>query len=79
MISFQLPKTPALLPFIEKERLLPFTYSQHGATAAAAPVPGFDNDSHRVKIGSGDQDFEKAKSAIRAWKMFPAGWTIILP
>lgn len=79
MVSFQLPKTAALLQFIEREQPLPFTYSQHGATATPPPVSGFDNDSHRVRIGHGDRDFEKAKSAIRAWKMFPAAWTVILP
>lgn len=79
MISFQLPHNATLLQFIEKERPLPFTYTQHGATATAVPVSGFDNDSHRVKIGHGNHDFENAKAAIRDWKMFPSGWTIILP
>ncbi len=79
MFYFSLPQAPAVSAFIQKEKQLPFTYQEHGATASPDPVRGFDNDSHRVKIGHGDTDFLTAKRAIQSWKMFPKGWTVILP
>ena len=79
MIFRIIPDHSSVRTFIEKEKTLPFTYAAHGASASDSPVPGFDNDTHRVKIGHGAADFETAKSAIRAWKMFPSGWTVILP
>jgi uncharacterized protein (UPF0548 family) len=79
MISLTLPSSSAVQAFLDKEKTLPLTYTDYGGTAWNSSVEGYDNDSHRVKIGHGDADFAIAKEAIRTWKMFPPAWTVILP
>ena len=36
---------------------------------------GFNVDHNRIVIGSGESDFERAKTAIRNWEMFNFSWT----
>ncbi len=49
------------------------SYSEIGATHFTAPA-GYNIDHNRIKIGSGREDFERAKNALRAWKMFEMPW-----
>ena len=79
MIFTSIPSVPSVTDFIARERGLALTYTAHGATKQPEKVAGFDNDLLRVQIGTGDADFNYAAAAIRQWKMFPAGWTRILP
>jgi len=65
--------------FWEAQRGLPFSYLAVGQTQTDEPVTGFDNDYHSAQIGTGDQDWELACAAIRAWKMFPGTWVAIWP
>lgn len=54
------------------------SYTEVGATLDAGTPAGYaDNDHNRVLIGSGDNDWEKAKQAVRDWKMFDLGWCSI--
>jgi len=65
--------------FIERERNLPYSYSEVGSTQKETPVPGFDNDFNFIELGQGAAEWEAAKEAIRQWKMFPGGWACIWP
>ncbi len=79
MIYLHLPQAAPLAAFLAREKQRGFTYTQHGTSVTSEKVAGFDNDFQRVRIGQGDAAFQKAAEAIRQWKMFPPGWTVILP
>jgi uncharacterized protein (UPF0548 family) len=56
-----------------------FSYPQVGATRTTPPA-GYNIDHNRQVLGNGRDDFQKAKQAIREWKMFEVpGLTLISP
>ena len=58
-----------------------FSYAAVGSTRndnGLAPV-GFDWDHNRACLGNGEVVWQRACSAVRAWKMFPGPWTRISP
>lgn len=59
--------------FLEDRRSEGFSYPEVGATKTGAPS-GYVVDHNRVQLGSGISDYERAKSAIRQWKMFALDW-----
>ncbi len=59
--------------FLVDRRSEGFSYSEVGATKTGAPS-GYVVDHNRVQLGSGISDYERAKSAIRQWKMFALDW-----
>lgn len=65
--------------FLQRERSLPFSYSEVGKTQGAEPVQGFDNDFNFIDLGRGETTWEAAKEALREWQMFPGGWACIWP
>ncbi len=71
MITFTRPDAPALDKYLVAQRNSLFSYTSVGATRREPPA-GFDVDRHRVFLGHGRGDFERAKRALRAWKMIPA-------
>jgi len=71
------PSDAALRRLAEEQRSLPFTYTAVGATleSAAVPIPsGYNVDRTRRRLGTGDDVFQAAKQAIRAWRHFDMGW-----
>lgn len=79
MISFQLPPSEKIIPFLQKQAVLPYTYTPIKQTAQEKVVSNFDNDQLKLIIGQGEEAFQKAKIAIQNWQMFPVSWTLILP
>ncbi len=59
--------------FLAAQRDQPFSYPQVGATRDNAPE-GYNVDRSRIQLGSGEAAFERAKAAIREWKMFAMPW-----
>ncbi|NOT47173.1 MAG: DUF1990 domain-containing protein [Acidobacteria bacterium] len=51
-----------------------FSYPDVGATKGDPPMGYSDSDHNRIVIGKGFEDWEKAKQAVREWKMFDLGW-----
>jgi uncharacterized protein (UPF0548 family) len=78
MLYLKIPNTLKISRFVENQKELPYTYVSVGATIQDK-IEGYDNDFAKAIIGEGEADFERAKQAIRAWKMFPSNWTKILP
>jgi uncharacterized protein (UPF0548 family) len=72
------PAAARITAFIERQRELPFSYAEVGATAGAPPR-GYDCDDHRVCLGTGAGVFHAARAALRQWRQFPLGWTAIAP
>lgn len=79
MIARSSPTPVAVDRYLQRQSLLPFSYSAHGATRTPEQVAGFNNDYLRTRIGRGEADFERAKLAVTRWRMFPDTWTLLLP
>jgi uncharacterized protein (UPF0548 family) len=73
--------TPAQLQaFRAAQQRLPFSYPCVGATRDGGPTPrGFDRDRNRQRLGTGEAVFHAARSAVRAWRMFPPPLATIEP
>jgi len=67
------PSDAAIARFRERQRTLAFTYSPVGCTRGTAP-PGFVVDHNTIELGRDDATWERARAAIRAWRMFELGW-----
>ncbi len=59
--------------FIDAKLQSDFSYSEVGSSRLQPPS-GYAVDHNRTSLGSGNFDFEKAKAAIREWKMFDFPW-----
>ena len=73
MFRLRRPTRREIESFRGAQEGLDLTYREVGMTRGSAP-PGFDLDHARVELGGGAGAFERARSAIRAWKMFDLGW-----
>jgi len=56
--------------FLESLESDDFSYPHVGATRDSAPPQGYVVDHNRQLLGSGLDTFERAKQAVRQWKMF---------
>jgi len=63
--------------FIESSRDLPLTYEPVGLANAGAP--GYDIDETITIVGRGRADFDRACTALAAWKHFDLGWVELFP
>ncbi|MCC6452163.1 MAG: DUF1990 domain-containing protein [Acidobacteria bacterium] len=73
MFVLSMPTDAAVGDFLANAAKSTFSYADVGATSGKTPA-GFNLDHNRVMIGRGPDDFEKAKNAIRSWKMFDFDW-----
>jgi len=64
--------------FRSAQHALPFSYSEVGATKDGA-VSGYTIDHNRIKLGQGEETYQRANSALRSWKQFDLGWVSIVP
>jgi uncharacterized protein (UPF0548 family) len=75
MFRFTKPKRPTIVAFLGAQREAIFSYSEVGGSReGAATVAGYDVDHNRVQLGSGRETYERAKQAVREWKMFDMPW-----
>ena len=67
--------------FISSQRDLPFTYAEVGATRFDHPAApdGFTLDHNRVRLGTGNDAFERAVEALKQWRQFELGWVTVVP
>lgn len=79
MFRFSRPSLDDLDRFRASQANHAFTYPEVGATRDRLPDAGYAIDRNRVQIGRGAEDYRKACAAMRAWTMFPPGWTHIHP
>ena len=78
--ALEKPDAESIRQFRQAQAKLDFTYSAVGATATAkVPPPGYVVDHTRIKLGSGEETFEAAKSALRRWEHFHLGWVEASP
>lgn len=73
MFCLTKPNRETIFKFISAQKDQPFSYSHIDCSRGKAPN-GYNADHNRVKLGEGLDVFERAKAAIRAWKMFDMPW-----
>lgn len=78
MFTFFEPSESEIIDFLDKQRDLPFSYAEVGASRNEVPS-GYPINHHRIQMGSGAQTFDRAKSAIDCWTMYKLDWTRLYP
>jgi uncharacterized protein (UPF0548 family) len=68
----QRPSPAEIDRFLDASRDLPLSYGPSGILRQPNGVARFDE--RIVTVGHGDADFERARSALHAWKHFDLGW-----
>jgi len=69
MFHFTRPTDAQIREFLKSREEDSFSYPEVGATLNTPPS-GYNIDHNRMMIGRGIDEFERAKTAIRQWKMF---------
>jgi uncharacterized protein (UPF0548 family) len=79
MFFMRRPSAPAIDRFLDASRSLPLSYGPVGIVRETAK-PGHGRiDEDVFTIGRGDDDFERARAALTAWKHFDLGWVETFP
>jgi uncharacterized protein (UPF0548 family) len=73
MLCCSKPSVDSINAFISAQQQGVFSYVEVGSSRQQAP-PGYTVDHNRMNLGHGPEAFERAKSAIRGWKMFEMPW-----
>jgi uncharacterized protein (UPF0548 family) len=73
MFSLTKPSPDAVRSFLATHKDRQFSYEHVGASRAGAPN-GYVVDHNRVQLGLGRAAFERARKAVKQWKMFDMDW-----
>jgi uncharacterized protein (UPF0548 family) len=68
------PSAEFVREFLLSQNDQPFSYDRSGATRDETAPKNYNIDHHRVQLGSGAHVFERAREALRQWKMFEMHW-----
>ncbi len=71
------PSPATIDGFVRESQDLPLSYRPTGLIRTA--IAGYDFDEASVEIGHGKADFERARTALMAWKHFDLGWVETFP
>lgn len=72
MFLIRRPSLEVIRRFLRHSRDLPLSYSPAGLVRAETYTRGVGEWTNR--IGHGEEDFERAKAALLAWKQLDVGW-----
>jgi|ERR1700728_401507 len=73
MLCWSKPSVDSINAFLSAQQKEDFSYPEVGTFRQEAS-DGYTVDHNRIKLGHGVDTFERAKSAIRQWKMFEMSW-----
>ncbi len=74
------PSRQRIAGFLDSRRDATLSYAEVGASRENLTTPvGYAVDHNRVRLGEGREAFDRAVAALRAWKMFDAGWVSLVP
>jgi uncharacterized protein (UPF0548 family) len=73
MFYLEKPSPDTIREFLSGQKHQQFSYTPVGALRTQAPS-GYVLDHNRIQLGQGRADFDRAKDAIRQWKMFDIAW-----
>lgn len=79
MFLLREPAETEVRDFLAAQESLPFSYEEVGATREGVPPKGYTVDRYRVRLGTGEEAFKRAKSALRGWRQFDLGWAGLVP
>jgi uncharacterized protein (UPF0548 family) len=68
------PLNEAVVRFLSAQCDQNYSYPAVGSSREQKSPPGFTVDHNRVQLGTGTLVYERAKRAIREWKMFEMPW-----
>jgi len=68
------PTERAAQRFLRAQKSTRFSYPHVGQSRAGGSPAGYVVDHNRIQLGSGIETFERAKMAVRQWKMFAMPW-----
>jgi uncharacterized protein (UPF0548 family) len=68
------PNNDVVRSFLIAQTSAQFSYSEVGLSRNGAVPAGYVGDHNRIQLGSGAETFERAKGAVRQWKMFAMPW-----
>ncbi len=67
------PLTAEIRDFLSNNALASFSYRELGCTKGRN-VGGYNTDRYRIQLGSGPEAWERAKRAVRDWRMLSLDW-----
>lgn len=70
MFLYSRPSDAEIDRFLKERETDVFSYPDVGGTRGLPLPSGYNVDHNRVRLGAGEDDFERAKAAIRSWEMF---------
>ncbi len=73
MFCFKKPDPESIREFLSAQKQQKFSYAHVGASRTEPPS-GYILDHKRIQLGEGRIAFERAKDAIKQWKMFDMTW-----
>ena len=74
MFFISRPCVSIIEAFLDRARLSDFTYPNIGESGNTSVSPNYNIDRNTIRIGHGENDWEKSRQAIRDWKMFAMPW-----
>jgi uncharacterized protein (UPF0548 family) len=78
MLHWSKPDAEAVAGFVAAQAECGFTYDAVGATNGTPP-DGYRCERSRVRLGTGDAVFRRAKDALLGWRQFGLGWVELQP
>ena len=76
MFCLSKPSRDSICAFISSQKIERFSYGEVGCSRHGAPK-GYTVDHNRVSLGQGADICERAKNAVRGWKMFDMPWIVL--
>src|SRR5256884_993693 len=76
MFCLSKPSRDSICAFISSQKIERFSYGEVGCSRHGAPK-GYTVDHNRVSLGQGADIYERAKNAVRGWKMFDMPWIVL--
>ena len=73
MFCWSKPDRASVIAFIAAQQDQNFSYPEVGCSRQQPPQ-GYTADHNRIQLGVGVDTIERAKSAVRQWKMFDMPW-----
>jgi uncharacterized protein (UPF0548 family) len=73
MFYLSKPGRSSIHAFISAQKNQEFSYAEVGHSRQQAPG-GYTTDHYRIDLSQGAESFERAKCAVRQWKMFDIPW-----
>lgn len=71
------PSAETIREFITSQASLAYSYPEVGATESQPPA-GYRVDHNRIKLGDGENTFQRAVAALQGWRQSDLGWVKVV-